>query len=854
MPKSTPESDYLKFMTTLQSKIRAEEIGLQSWKGAKRVQIAPVKPSVNDLLTGGEKLNKTQELQSKMLDEYLEKQKTPITRMVEEPILDEYGAEQYDRYGDVITRPIQKEFKYHEVEPPELDDYVIELEEKQERPPRIERMFNVDTQDFEEMEIPQSPIVRRIRQRIPVDELPNADQILKQRFFNDLKALDEQIEIVTYNVTQGDEVIRQLQIERTQLKQETQENLRKLVEQYDKEVDEIKLGPEKLRKARIRERKAITNSNRKDLVRQLELELRASNQEINRIRTDIRNDTNLLPRLQREKDDIQMQYDNTIAGINETMKQNKDKLKAYQTQLQNMNIGALNTARNIDETDVEYADRLEAIANETVPTARNLEKAIQKNKEELREKLSTVFRDKSMIDNIVNTLDRGDNILLENIAEPLYQLNIQFAGFKTAFEKRYGEFNKDVKLSTVIEEIARYLERRDLNLSEELQLTAVVNKLKQNVNQPLAQGFESYEFGQPQSSSSTPRSTASEFGLFGVPPSGVSESTGYVEDPESGLILPSSMNVEDIPEGEIVSSKQGTIYPIPKPQSNPTILHYFNPSGGQAYLKVAEIRKGSAKPELVVFISPTGKEGSYRSTIFTDSKKDGVLNLLESYLGSKDYYGKYKIDLKTGDAIIPLQKAYKNDILDVFRNSHINLSDPSGLQESYEDGRKILRGLGLKMSDNVESIPTIINFGLVFLLLRKLYLNNILSIQNKHYKKVNGFNNVKVSDTFVEIIQDILNNKNYISKLSQLSQNEREIFDHLLYIAGLHKQLNGGSTADYNKLKKQLEILEGEISAGNNNIALKKQLFNLLQKMVHFKMISSHGAQQHFKQFEQYFK
>jgi hypothetical protein len=839
MPKSTPESDYLKFMTTLQSKIRAEEIGLQSWKGSKRVQIAPVKPSVNDLLTGGEKLNKTQQLQSKMLDEYLEKQKTPITRMVEEPILDEYGAEQYDQYGDVITRQVPKEFKYHEVEPPELDDYVVELEEKQERPPRIQRMYNIDTQDFEEMEIPQSPIVRRVRQRIPVEELPNADQILKQRFFNDLKALDEQIQMVSYNVTQGDEVIRQLGRERTELKQETQEMLRRLVEQYDKEVDEIKLGPLKGRKALIRERKAISNANREDIVRQLEAELRANSEEINRMRTAIRNDTDMLPRLQREKDDIQMQYDNTIAGLNDIMKQNKDKLKAYQQQLLNMNIGGLSTARNIDETDVEYAERLEAIANETVPTARNLEKAIQKNKEELREKLSTVFRDKSMIDNIVNTLDRDDNILLENIAEPLYQLNIQFAGFKTAFEKRYGEFNKDVKLSTVIEEIARYLERRELQLSEELQLIPIVNKLKENVNQPLAQGFESYGFEQSplSTSSSIPEDSPPSYSLLNP------TSSSYVQDPDTGLILPSSMEAQE--EGSQVFSS-ATILPEPLPSAyDVRVLRFVNPPEEDgdppriAYLKIAMVKKKNGPPVEVPFISTTGKKGSFREVNYGLSSENGLIPILSRILGTSNFVG---FDEKKGG----LKKLIEE----------IGLQRDDGYLEQIADskGRPIMKGLGLKMSDKVETIPTIINFGLVFLLLRKLYLNNILSIQNNHYKKINGFNNVKVSDTFVEIIQDILNDKNYISKLSQLSQNEREIFDHLLYIAGLHKQLNGGSTADYNKLKKQLEILEGEISAGNNNIALKKQLFNLLQKMAHYKMISSHGAQQHFKQFEQYFK
>jgi hypothetical protein len=466
MPKSTPESDYIKYMASLQSKIRAEEIGLQSWKGAKRVQIAPVKPSINDLLTGGEKINKAEQLQRKMLDEYLEKQKTPILRIVEEPVLDEYGAEQYDRFGNLITRGVQKEFKYHAVEPPELDDFDLELEEKVERPPIIRRMLNVDTNDYEDIEIPQSPVIRRIRQTIQTKDLPRADQILKQRFFNDLKALDEQIYMVSTNIKYGDDVIRQLGQERTQLKQANKEAVRALIDQFDIEKEQILLGPAKGRKKLLRERRDITESNKQDIVRQLEAELRANTDEINRVRIGVRADREELPKLQRQKDDIQLQYDQALAQLNDVMKINKDKLKAYQQELINMNVGGLNTSQNIDEDDFEYAQRLEAISNETIPTARNLEKARQILKEEMREKLSTLFRDRSMIDNIVNTLDNDTNPILDNLVEPLYQLNTQFTGFKTAFEKRYGEFNKNVDLSTVLDEIAKYLERRELEVTD----------------------------------------------------------------------------------------------------------------------------------------------------------------------------------------------------------------------------------------------------------------------------------------------------------------------------------------------------------------------------------------------------
>jgi hypothetical protein len=812
MPKSTPESEYIKYMSSLQSKIRAEEVGLQSWKGGKRVQIAPIKMSVTDILQAGDKLNKAQKAQNQMVEEYLEKQKVPIPR--------------YDEFGDLIG-----EFKYHEIPPPDLEDVTVNL------PPVTRTRTDRDGNEYEE-QIEAGGLLT-----IPIDEVDRAKTQILERYNADMNTLNREIQEAMKGIEDNEAELLDTNDEIIKARQQRKESLDEIQAIYDRGSAQIYTEPKKGRSKAQRQLIANTTRQRRlflgendRIIKQLQNYAGWNRQQIQQFKSQ-------LDELQLQKNDRDTQYQIFISEIDKVATENKKKIQEYKQQLQRMNTGPFGLDRNVDETDVEYAERLQVIANEEFPTARVEEKANQLNKEELREKLSTLFRDRSMIESIVNALDLQTGV---------YLLNSQFEGFKKFFEKRYGEFNKTVKQPEIMFEIERYFNEQ-----------RPAEAIKKQYEQALAVNPRFSK--QPSLSSSTelgdyipPLSSSIELG-DPIPPlysssSSSSSSSGYVEDPDTGLILPSSIEVEDIPEGEIVSSKQGTIYPIPKPQSNPTILHYFNPSGGQAYLKVAEIRKGSAKPELVVFISPTGKEGSYRSTIFTDSKKDGVLNLLESYLGSKDYYGKYKIDLKTGDAIIPLQKAYKNDILDVFRNSHINLSDPSGLQESYEDGRKILRGLGLKMSDNVESIPTIINFGLVFLLLRKLYLNNILSIQNKHYKKVNGFNNVKVSDTFVEIIQDILNDKNYINKLSQLSNNEREIFDHLLYVAGLHKKLTGGSVADTEKLKKQLEILEGEIAAGNNNILLKKKLFNLLQKMAHYKMISAHGAQKHFKQFEQYFK
>jgi hypothetical protein len=60
--------------------------------------------------------------------------------------------------------------------------------------------------------------------------------------------------------------------------------------------------------------------------------------------------------------------------------------------------------------------------------------------------------------------------------------------------------------------------------------------------------------------------------------------------------------------------------------------------------------------------------------------------------------------------------------------------------------------------------------------------------------------------------------------------------------------VTGSSTASLNQLKKDYEVLVGEIEAGNNNEMLKKKLYNLLMKMVHFGALSQIQALKHYKE------
>lgn len=808
MPKSTPESDYIKYMATLQSKIRAEEVGLQSWHGAKRVQIAPMKMNIDDTLTAGDKLSKSQKLQTKMLDEYLEKQKGPIIR--------------YDEFGDIIG-----EFKFHDIPPPELEDVELDL-------PAVTRtIVDRDGVEYQEELRPAQNI------RIPIPNIDDARNQETLRYNNNISAINRDRNDAIQSITALERELLDTNDEIIQAKQIRDQGLKDMQAIYDRDYNRLETGPKKGRSKAQKSLIRVTSEQRK---RFLDENDRITNElrgyaDFNR--QDIKRFKDLLTDLQKLDQDVNEQFNIISSQINKVSKENNDKIKEYESQLKRMNTGAFNIERRADETELEYADRLVAIANEPYPTERNQEKANQLNKEELRENLSTLFRDRSMIEEIVNTLDLGVNDFIRNIPEPVYLLNTQFEGFKDAFVKRFGEFNKNVKVETILDNIARYLERREINLDN----MQVVPYTRERAQPASAESSIDGSAEVDPSVRTVPRGSTvpSLAGSSFVGPRGsVSSAFAYEEDPETGLI-PSSSFVELVEQKESVP----TIEPEPLPnKDNVQTLRFIYPTAeGQprrvAFLKRALVQKDSGPPKVVPFVSDTGLKGSYVEKLYRLDNTHGVKEAITNLLGTANWLGN---DEK------------KNGLQAMMDKIGLEIDNGTTVRTYDRKGALIFKGLGLKMSDSVETIPTIVNFGLIFLLLKKLYLHNTLSIQNKHYKKVNGFNNLKVSDTFVEIIQDILNEKNYISKLSQLSTNEREVLDHLLYVAGLHKQLNGGSTADYNKLKKQLEVLQGEIVSGNNNVGLKKQLFNLLQKMAHYKMISSHGAQKHFKQFEQYFK
>ena len=118
---------------------------------------------------------------------------------------------------------------------------------------------------------------------------------------------------------------------------------------------------------------------------------------------------------------------------------------------------------------------------------------------------------------------------------------------------------------------------------------------------------------------------------------------------------------------------------------------------------------------------------------------------------------------------------------------------------------------------------------------------------------VEHFPNVKVSDTLTDIIYNmcIKNTKPTKEILNSLKSNERKLFDLLLYVSGIGKNI-GITTAkeEYVKeLKDRLKLVESQLRAGNNNPVVKSELKEIIQKLYLYNAISMNNGKAYLKQF-----
>jgi len=167
------------------------------------------------------------------------------------------------------------------------------------------------------------------------------------------------------------------------------------------------------------------------------------------------------------------------------------------------------------------------------------------------------------------------------------------------------------------------------------------------------------------------------------------------------------------------------------------------------------------------------------------------------------------------------------------------LLPPAPLAAAEEDEEPVF-GYGLGV--HREKVPRHAPFGDYYVSPHNLHFKNVLSIRTRTKKPLNGFKDIRVSDTLAAIIMKILKGET-VNKhdLALLNDNERMIYDNLIYMAKLHKTQPNTVESTVKKLKERLAVLEGELDAGNNNPTILKELHALVHKMAKHNIIS-HGS------------
>jgi len=165
----------------------------------------------------------------------------------------------------------------------------------------------------------------------------------------------------------------------------------------------------------------------------------------------------------------------------------------------------------------------------------------------------------------------------------------------------------------------------------------------------------------------------------------------------------------------------------------------------------------------------------------------------------------------------------------------------------YAPHEPISVGWGMKHDD----VPKHAHFGKNIILLNKLYFQNVLSIKDKKMHSVENFPNVKVSDKLTDILYHmcIKNTKPTKESINSLNTNEKKLFDLLLYVSGLGKNIGTNKDENITELKDRLKLVESQIRAGNNNPVVKKELKEIIQKLYLYKVISHNNGKAYLKQF-----
>lgn len=328
----------------------------------------------------------------------------------------------------------------------------------------------------------------------------------------------------------------------------------------------------------------------------------------------------------------------------------------------------------------------------------------------------------------------------------------------------------------------------------------------------------------------------------------------FLESGESGLskAVEGLINVPAISSSGIANNIE-----IQQLSSEDMLLVIAHTAGGDKFLFLRSVNDGSKNHLLYSFDGNVGTFKEFFDDKLPYNRKSSAGGTgtsskeIEKYTGITPEQFNSIFDIKQkkiNPNMIATKLSTKYGIrsVSVAEESRADIFKTKYATSKNEKPTKIEYGMGLPAED----IPQYVNFGNVILLLQKLYYHNQLSVKNKQLKSVAGFRTTRVSEGFVKLITNMLKGlQPSHSDITSLSNSERQLYDRLIQVANLNKTVAHQGDKTISDLKHRLKMIEGEISMGNNNPMLKKELYAVLHSLKNFKVITQSQINNYMKQF-----
>ena len=509
---------------------------------------------------------------------------------------------------------------------------------------------------------------------------------------------------------------------------------------------------------------------------------------------------------------------------------NKQRLNDATDEFNNLNTGRLNMEQNTNETDTEYLRRLQDVGSKPATVEEVEASSDIMNTMRAQHNLEALLSDKGKIGNIVKWMNSVEQ----------FQFNKRFPRIKKKYLDEYGFNNKQITdreiYEFILDELAQPAPQAPAAapppqralapaLAPALAtdpLSAMLRRRAPPPDEPPSVPWTGRAEKAPIDPTTPPPKTTGSLnssilsGLAGVKLKPAKDRGPKLVVQE--VTTPQKLSMMDEVKAKMAQRAKSTLSQ-PADDEDPTV---WNPDDEPVAIKV----KSASTTEAVAAKPLTPKE-----IFLLDMKHAGLST------------GTKKAPKTSEQMITELIDTYSDINVDALNRARIDESVRSKALTYMAGKEKALKGVGIKKLSNV--MP----FGKISINPDMLYYKNTLIIRRlKDNKSITGHKNIVVSDDFVDIIFKIINGKAITkANIKDLSNNEKILYDNLIMQSGLHKTQPHTIDESSQQMKKRVDLIVGEIQAGNSNKSLLQELHSLLNKMSRLNLIPMTQASQFYK-------